>query len=202
MTYPFPTPQEGPPPRRPARGPLVPLAHTTDPVRAHILCSVLEADGIDAYVLGEHAAATLAPVISMTVSVHVARDDYARGVESLTRRLPRGAAAPAGDHGPETGPVTAHAGNAIASEQDLAGPDAPRPSRCPYCRYDLSGLEDPSVCPECGEEVPMIAGMVGAVTLAPPPGGTRLAERVGVGIALLAVAFVAVVLVAVTLAGR
>ena len=29
--------------------------------------------------------------------------------------------------------------------------ERPKPGHCPTCGYDLTGLDDGSVCPECGE---------------------------------------------------
>ena len=103
----------------------VPVAIAPNEIAAHMLEHVLEAQGIESYVLGGHANRVLFWTGLAEVRIEVRRCDYERAREALEAFAERVAAS--------------------LPEQKMRG-------HCVVCGYDRAGLEADTHCPECGSQ--------------------------------------------------
>ncbi len=75
------------------------------------------------------------------------------------------------------------------------------PAWCPVCKYDTSGLDNDTACPECGMDLGRLARMPREFRFAPPPGTGAGVQKFGAVIGLLALAIIVVLFVGAGIAG-
>ena len=153
----------------------IPVATADNDLGATLAASVLEHEGIRAYVAGTHTFATLPylPLMGQTISVLVARRDHA------------------------------HATLVLAKASDDASRQRFTQARtCPQCGFDREGLPAGADCPECGADADTLATLAQQWRLAPdtaPTGPARIMGAMGVTLGvvglIVSIAFVVLILV-------
>lgn len=141
----------------------MPLAYAHHPIAAHLIRSLLEESGVPAVVEGEHGAAMVVMISNTSTTILVGESNYARGLEVL------------------------------AEVQSAAAERPGTIPKCPFCAYDMSGLQT-TICPECGQDLDVWTRLSSAFALASPPGANSRMQSFGVwlgwGVALLALVLV------------
>lgn len=131
---------------------------------AHAIKSILDAANIRAFVVGDLGRGLyLKGASPYSINVLIPRSRYNEAVQVL-----HAAAKRAGEAG--SLPI----------------------QRCHVCGYDMEGLKDKPLCPECGAEVIKYAELSRFMTLAPPPGDTPLFARMVSVLGMLVLAAVVV----------
>lgn len=150
---------------------LVPLAEIPTESEAHILRSILEAAEIPAEVFGGTMRTVFVVAGFTPITISVRRRDHDRGVDMLNELW-----------GVHTG------GKRALTRKGL----------CPVCRYDMAGLDDENICPECGTDLVRLADLRYNARIIPldtgPNPGTQILATFGLVMlpALVLVALVSI----------